>query len=133
MAAVEPALPEKSLAELVSDMTTDVSTLLRKEVELAKVELREEAQQYAKAGAKVGAAGGIGFYAGFALVITLGLVLDAFLWSWLAFLIVTAALGAAAYVLFQDGQKKLKAIDPKPEATIQTLQEDARWLSERRS
>jgi UDP-N-acetylmuramyl pentapeptide phosphotransferase/UDP-N-acetylglucosamine-1-phosphate transferase len=133
MAAVEPALPEKSLSELVSDMTTDVSTLLRKEVELAKVELREEAQQYAKAGASMGAAGGVGFYAGFALVITLGLLLDAFLWSWLAFLIVTVALGAAAFVLFKGGQKKLKAIDPKPEATIQTLQEDARWLSERRS
>src|SRR4029079_11081005 len=54
----EPKRPEASLGELIKEMTTELSGLFRQEVELAKVETRQEAQRAAKAGASM-AAGGV--------------------------------------------------------------------------
>jgi F0F1-type ATP synthase assembly protein I len=133
MSTVEPKQPDRSLAELIGDMTQGLSTLMRQEMELAKEEIQVEVQKASKAGQAFGVAAGAGLYAGFALVITLGLVLDTFLWAWLAFLVVTLVLGAVAAVFALQGRDKVKQIDPKPEATMETLQEDAQWLTEQRN
>jgi len=68
-----------------------------------------------------------------ALVMTLGFVLDVFVPAWAAFLIVTVVLGLVAAVLARQGRARLREVDPKPEKTMQTLKEDAQWLSEQRS
>ena len=97
--AVQPAQPERSLGELFGDMTRDFSTLIRKEVELAKTELKEEAQTAGKAGAMLGGAAVVGLVAFIILSMTLVFALDAFLWRWVAFLIVTVLLAAVAGAL----------------------------------
>ena len=51
------ATPEPSLGELVAGMTADFGTLVRKELELAKAEVREEAKSSGKAVGMFGAAG----------------------------------------------------------------------------
>jgi uncharacterized membrane protein YqjE len=131
--SVEPAQPERSLGELFGDMTRDFSTLIRKEVELAKTELKEEAQTAGKAGGMLGAAGVVGLVAFIILSMTIAFALDTFLWRWLSFLIVTVVLAAVAAVLASIGKKKLAAVNPTPEKTVQTLKEDAQWLNEQRS
>jgi uncharacterized membrane protein YqjE len=131
--AVQPAQPDRSLGELFGDMTRDFSTLIRKEVELAKTELKEEAQTAGKAGGMLGAAGVVGLVAFIILAMTIAFALDAFLWRWVAFLIVTVVLAAVAAVLASTGKKKLAAVNPTPEKTVQTLKEDAQWLNEQRS
>lgn len=131
--SVQPAQPERSLGELFGDMTRDFSTLIRKEVELAKTELKEEAQAAGKAGGMLGAAGVVGLVAFIILAMTIAFALDAFLWRWVAFLIVTVVLAAIAAVLASTGKKKLAAVNPTPEKTVQTLKEDAQWLNEQRS
>ncbi|MGI8710785.1 MAG: phage holin family protein [Acidimicrobiales bacterium] len=133
MSTVEPKQPERSLSELVAAMGQDLSTLMRKEVELAKEEMRVEVQKASKAAQGFGGAAGAGLYAGFALVLTLGFVLDVFLFQWLAFLIVTIVLGVLAAVFAKKGQTELKKLNPKPEETITTLKEDAQWLSEQKN
>lgn len=133
MTDLQPKQPDRSLSELIGTMTEDVSTLLRKEMELAKEEMKVEAKKAQKVAIGFGGAAGAGLYAGFALVLTLGFALDAFLWQWLAFLIVTVVLGVIAAVLAQKGKKELDELNPKPEATIQTLKEDAQWLSEQKN
>ena len=133
MSAYEPAQPDKSLGELFSSLTTDLSTLMRQEIELAREELRVEARKAAKGAGAFGAAGVVGLLAGFGLVLTLGFLLDVFLPAWVAFLIVTAVLGLVAYVLARRGPARLKDVDPQPEKTIHTLKEDAQWLSEQRN
>ncbi len=133
MSTVEPKQPDRSLSELIGDMSQGLSTLIQKELELAKEEIQVEVAKASKAGQAFGVAAGAGFYAGIALVITLGLILDTFLWAWLAFLIVTLLLGAIAAVFAQRGQAKVKEIDPIPQATIETLQEDAQWLTEQKN
>jgi F0F1-type ATP synthase assembly protein I len=129
----EPLRAERSLPELLSELTGDMTRLFRDEVELAKEELKQEGRKAGQAGAAFGGAAVIGLLAGVALVLFLGFALDSFLPTWLAFLIVTIVLGAVAAVLGMQGRTKVQEIDPAPEQTIETLKEDAQWLSERRS
>jgi hypothetical protein len=51
----------------------------------------------------------------------------------LAALIVTLLWGIAAAVLGLSGKKKLQALNPKPEQTIDSLKEDAQWLKAQKS
>lgn len=129
----EPLRAERSLPELLSELSGDMTRLFRDEVELAKEELKQEGRKAGKAGAAFGGAAVIGLLAGVAAVLFLGFALDSFLPTWLAFLIVTIVLGAVAAVLGIQGRNKVQEIDPAPEQTIGTLKEDAQWLSERRS
>lgn len=133
MSTVEPKQPDRSLAELFSTLTSDITLLVRKELELAREELKGEASGLGKAAGALGAAAVVGLLCGVAFVMMAGFALDAVMPAWTAFLIVTIVLGIVAAVLGLQGQKRLKAINPKPEQTIETLKEDKQWLSEQRS
>jgi F0F1-type ATP synthase assembly protein I len=133
MTAVEPKQADRSLGELVASMSQDLSTLMRKEVELAKEEIRVEVRKAGKAGTGFAGAAASGLYAGFALVLAIGFLLDHVLPTWAAFLIVAVVLGGAAAVMAKKGQQEMQQVNPTPEKTIQTLKEDAQWLSERKS
>ncbi|GAB3648001.1 hypothetical protein GCM10028833_12880 [Glycomyces tarimensis] len=121
---------EQSIGQLVSEAARDVSDLLRKEVELAKAELREEATKASKAGAKLGAASVIGYLAlllaSFAIAWGLAEVMPA---GW-AFLIVAVVYAIVATVLFINGRKQFRKISPMPRQTVETLKEDATWARE---
>lgn len=121
---------EQSLGTLLSEVARDASELLRKEVELAKVELREEAARASKAAAKIGAAALTGylalFLASFAAAWGLAEVMPA---GW-AFLIVAALYGIVAAALFINGRKQLRDVSPMPQQTKETLKEDASWVRE---
>ncbi len=115
---------ERPLGDLVSDLTRSVQTLLKKEVELAKVEIKEQATRAGKGGAMLAAAGVIGFVA-------LLLVSWAAAWgvaegvpTWLAFLAIGVLYGAIAGLLALTGKKKLQTVNPVPRQTVQTLKED---------
>jgi uncharacterized membrane protein YqjE len=119
---------ETSVGELIGNISNDLSQLFRQEVELAKVELKEEAAKAGKAAGMLGGAGFAGYLAvvllSFALVFALGNVMDL---GWAA-LIVAVIWGAIGAVLFVNGRKKLKTVDPTPHRTVDTLKEDAKWL-----
>ena len=118
---------DASLGELFSSLTSDLSQLVRSEMELARVEIREEAR---KAGKAAGMLGGGAVAALVALILLtsaaawgLAEVVDA---GW-AFLIVGVVVGAAAAVLAMNGRKRLAEVRPVPDQTVDTLKEDARW------
>jgi F0F1-type ATP synthase assembly protein I len=121
-------LEEESLGQLFSDMSKQLSDLVRKEVQLAKVETKEEISRAGKAGGQLGAAALCGYLAAVLFAFTLGYLLDEIMPLPLAFAIVTAVFGIAAYVLAQSGRQRLKTINPVPEQTVDTLKEDAQWL-----
>jgi len=125
--AVEPKQPEKSLGELFSSMTADLSTLMRKEVELAKVEMKEEAGHAAKAGGILGAGALTAYLALLFSSLALAWLLDQWIPRALAFLIVGIIYGIAAAVLLSQGKNRLKAVRPVPEQTVETLKEDVQW------
>jgi uncharacterized membrane protein YqjE len=118
---------DRSLGELFGDLTTDLGALMRSEIELAKVELKEEAGKAGRAG---------GMLAGAALAAYLAVTLLAFAAAWglaevvepgWAFLIVGIVVAIVAAVLGFAGRERLASVDPMPEQTMETLQEDARW------
>lgn len=121
------ASSEATLGELFGRLTSDLSTLMRQEVELAKTELKEEA---AKAGKGAGLFGGAGIAGLFALV----LLSFAAAWGlanvipvgW-AFLVVALVWGAVAAVMFVTGRDEIRKVRPVPDQTVETLKEDVRW------
>lgn len=123
---------EPTLGELVSGMTADVGLLVRKELELAKAEVREEAQTSAKA---AGLLGGAGLAAHFALLfISLALAwgLAEIMPTGFAFLLVGIAYAALAAVLAMKGKERLREVRA-PEQTIETIKEDVAWAKARKS
>ncbi|MFF8382520.1 MULTISPECIES: phage holin family protein [Streptomyces] len=118
---------DTSIGDLISDISADVSQLVRDEIELAKAEIKEEST---KAGKAMGMLGGAG-YAGhlvlllgsLTLIFALGNVMDL---AWAA-LIVTALWAVVGAVLYTTGRKRMRTVNLKPEQTMESLKEDARW------
>ncbi len=131
-------LRERSLPELVKQLTEQTTTLVQQEIQLAKVETKEaidlakaemteKAKEAGKGAGMLGAAGVLGLLAGIAFTAFLILVLGTFLPDWLAALIVTVVYAAIAAFLALKGKKQLQSIDPAPKQTIETVKEDIEW------
>lgn len=117
----------RSLGEIVSDVTQDLTTLLRQEIDLAKTELKEEATKAGKGAGMLGGAGLAGYFTVLFLSTSLMFVLDEFLELWTAALIITVLWAVATAVLAVFGKNKLKASRPELPQTQQTLKEDVQW------
>ena len=117
----------ESLGTLMGEISRDLSTLMRQELELAKVEIKEEAT---KAGKGAGMLGGSGF-AGYMVIILLSFAAAFGIGSQIGLgwgtLIVAAIWAVIGAVLFALGRARLRRVSPKPERTIETLKEDAQW------
>lgn len=123
-----PDVRDESVGSLVGNLTSNLSKLMRQEIDLAKAEMREEAK---KAGAAAGMLAGAGLAGLLFLVfvsITLMWLLAKAMDLWVAALIVTLLWGILAAVLGLMGKKKLSEVNPKPEQTIETLKEDKQWV-----
>ncbi len=123
----------RSLGEIVGDLSNDLTTLVKQEIELAKTEAKAEA---AKAGKGIGLFGGAGVTGHLALIflsLTLMFLLDSWMHTALAALIVAVLWLAAAGVMAMVGRKELKSMNPKLETTQKTLKEDAAWAKELKS
>jgi uncharacterized membrane protein YqjE len=107
-----------SIGELVSDITADISTLMRQEVALAKVELKDSATKGGKAAGMLGAAGYAGhlfvLFLSITLWMTLAYLFDDLAWS---ALVVALLWGVIAAVLAVMGRKKLKEVQGLPQTT----------------
>ena len=131
-------LREKSLPELVKQLTDQTTTLIQQEIQLAKVETREaidiakaemtdKAKEAGKGAGMLGGAAVLGLLAGIAFTAFLILVLGTFMPEWLAALIVTVLYAAIAAALAMRGKKQLQSIEPAPRETIETVKEDIEW------
>ena len=119
-----PDRDERSLSELVSDVTSQVQTLVRKEMELARAEIKEELSKAAKGAAAFAVAGVVALLAAVALVFAAAWGLTELVPEGVAFLIVGLLLLAVAGVLFMQGRKKIAEVSPVPEQTVETVKED---------
>ena len=117
----------ESLGDLVSELTGDLSKLMRQELELAKAEIRQEATKAGKATGMLAAAGFAGYLTTVLLSLALVFALGAIMPLGWAALIVAALWGLAGAVLYTSGRARLRTVDPKPERTVETLKEDAEW------
>ena len=119
---------ERGFGELVKDLASQTSTLVRQEIKLAQAEVTEKGKVAGKgagmlAGAAVAALLGLG-----ALTTVLIVALDGALPLWL---IITVLWLAVAGVLASAGRKALKASTPPAPQTVETVKEDIQWAKTR--
>src|SRR6476469_10901711 len=119
--AGRPDVEGTSVGQLIGEVTKNLSTLMRQELELAKAELTVEAKKAGQGAGMFGAAGFAGYmvlmFLSFALWWGLENVMDA---GWAA-LIVAVIWGVIGAVTFSMGRRTFKTLHPEPERTIDTL------------
>jgi len=122
-------LRERSVSDLLKQLSQETSTLVKQELDLAKAEMTEKGKS-AGVGAGFlggGALMGLGAFGAFTAFL-IALLATAVDHTWLAALIVAAVYGAIAGILALRGKNKLQeAVPPVPEQTVETLKEDAQW------
>jgi uncharacterized membrane protein YqjE len=112
---------DQQIGDLVKQLSEQTSTLVRKELQLAQLEMTEKGK---RAGIGAGLFGGAGLIAVFgvatliaAAVLALATAVD----DWLAALIVAVVLLAAAGIAALTGKKQVEqAVPPAPEQAIQS-------------
>jgi uncharacterized membrane protein YqjE len=125
-------LRDRPTGELLKQLSDQTTTLVRQEIELAKLEVREKGKKAGIGAGMFGGAGVFGLYAVGALTATIILALATFLPGWVAALIVTVIYGAIAGVLALRGKAQVKeATPPVPEQAVETTKEDVRWVKTR--
>ncbi len=111
-----------SLGDLLGDVTRDMSTLMRQEVELAKVELKQSATRAGKGSGMLAGAGVAGHFVLLFLSLALWWALGNLMGLGWSAVVVALVWGIIAAVLASMGRKELKAIKGLPQ-TAETLQE----------
>ena len=121
-------LHDRSLGELLKQLSEQTTRLVHQELELAKAELQQKGKQAGMGASMFGGAGALGLAALGALTACFILALDAVMPAWLAALVVAVVYGIIAFVLVKQGQARMKrAGPPVPTQTIETVKEDVEW------
>lgn len=116
---------QASTAELVTQLSEQVTTLVRDELELARIEMVEKGKKAGKGAGLLGGAGVIATYGLGALFVTAGAALALVMPVWAAALIVTVVLFAAAGVAALAGKNQVQqAVPPAPEAAMASGRRD---------
>ncbi|MGC4117739.1 MAG: phage holin family protein [Myxococcales bacterium] len=124
-------IEELPTGDLFRELIDQSQRLIRQEVRLAKLELRDEAKGYAKGGSLIGGAAVVGQAAFLVLCFCAVFALATAMPGWAAALIVGAVLAAAAAALYLAGRKKVQATaSVEPRETVGSLEEDQRWARE---
>jgi hypothetical protein len=111
-----------SLGDLLGEVTRDMSILMRQEVELAKVELRQSAARAGKGAGMLAGASVAGHFVLLFLSLALWWALGTLMGLGWSAAVVALIWGIVAAVLATTGRKELKAIKGLPQ-TSETLQE----------
>ena len=131
-APTEPKRADATLGELVSEMTSELSTLMRQELELAKAETRVEVARTAKAGGMFAGAGLAGWMALLMLSLAIAWLLDQGINRALAFAIVGVVWAAVGLLLYMAARKRAQQIEGLPE-TRESIKEDVEWAKAQKS
>ena len=123
---------DRPVAELLKELSEQTTTLVRKEIQLARAEVTEKGK---RVGVGLGMFGGTGLFglgAFGALTACLVLALDEAMASWLAALLVGVVYAAVAAVLALAGRKEVeRAAPPVPEQAADSVRHDVEWARER--
>jgi uncharacterized membrane protein YqjE len=114
------------MSEVLKDIIGNVQEMVRSEVRLARVELREEVNHATGAAKLIGIGAGLALLGGAFLLVTVALLLALVMPAWVATLIVGAALGVAGMVLLSKGRAQFKV--PRPNKTIENVKENVEWM-----
>ena len=123
----ETDLRERSIPDLLKQLSEDTSTLVKQELELARAELTEQGKRAGKGAGMLGGGALFGLGAFGALTACIIALIATATATWVAALIVAAVYGAIAAVLAMRGKNEIQEATPPAPQTVDTLKEDARW------
>ncbi|MQA98805.1 MAG: phage holin family protein [Actinobacteria bacterium] len=115
------------MGELLKELSSELSTLIKQEMELAKAELRTTGKRAGIGAGLVGGGAAVGYLAAAAFTAFLVLLINEVTPAWLAALIVAVVYGVIAALLAMRGRDKVKEAMPPAPATTETVKEDIRW------
>lgn len=119
---------QRPLPELLREVSEELTTLVGKQVELAKVELSEKAKEAGQGAGMFGGAGLFGLLALGTLSATVILGLSTFLPAWVSALIVSVLYGVIAGVLFTRGKAKVSKVSPVPAQAVDSAKQTAQEI-----
>jgi uncharacterized membrane protein YqjE len=120
--------PHRSTGDLVQEVVGHVEEIVRSEIRLAKVEIKEEAAKAGKAGGMIAGAALFGFLAVACFVGLCTAALALAIPVWAALLCMAVLCGIIAAGALSAGMTRLKQVRAVPPRTVQTLRDDVSWL-----
>lgn len=122
--------PDRSLGSLFTELSRELGTLVRKEIQLAKTEATEKARQAGSGAALVAIGGVLLLVALLALATTAILALSEVVAPWLAALIVAVVVALVGIVVLSKGLSNLRGENLTPRRTLETIRANTQWAKE---
>jgi uncharacterized membrane protein YqjE len=123
---------ERPLGQLLGDLSRQMTTLVRQEIELARTEMTSTAGAAGRDAALIGLGGAFAYAGLLGLMAAVILALsDAGVQPWLAAAIVAFVFGVIGAFLIVRGRAGLAASDLAPRRTVETIKDDAEFAKER--
>ncbi len=121
---------EPTLGDLFTSLTSDLTTLVRKELELARTETLEKITSVTR-NVVMMVAGGLVAYAGLiALLMAAIFLLNRALSLWVSALLVGIVVIIIGAVLLAVGRRRLNSMTVVPEKTVESMKENTEWAKE---
>ncbi len=127
---MEQPRDQRSLGDLFTELANETSTLVRQEIQLARAEMTQKASSAGRDAGMIGAGGALAYAGLLAIIAAVIIGLGQLIPMWLSALIVGLVILVIAYLLVRRGLDGLKNLNPLPEQTIETLNEDKEWAKE---
>jgi hypothetical protein len=122
-------VPERSVAELFTDLSQQLSTLVRQEALLARTEVAHRLQAFARDAVVIGVGVALALAALMAATAALVLLLIQLnVLPWIAAVIVAAVLAVVAGVLVQARLSAMRRRTVAPVETVESIKETAQWI-----
>ena len=124
------SMENRPLGDLVGDLATEMSNLVRQEVALAKVEITQKAKYVGRNVGYLVIGGAVAYAALLAIIAAIIMLLAKVVPHWGAALIVGAVVGGIGWMLIGKAMTALQEADLTPRETVETLKEDATWMKQ---
>jgi len=121
---------DRSLADVVHDILSNIQDIMRAEFRLAKAEMGDQATKARGALVLFGSGALAGVYTGALLLTAAVLALSMVVATWLAALIVAVVAGIVAMVLIAAARRRMDKVNPRPQRTIDSVRENVAWAKE---
>jgi Flp pilus assembly protein TadB len=124
------AMPEKvdkPIGELISELTHELRTLLKQEMDLFRTEMQEKLIHFFKDAAAIGVGCALLYFGTLVLIAAIVLGVATFMPAWIAALLVATIFIVIGFVLVEKGRKDVTHMSMKPEKTKETFKETTKW------
>jgi uncharacterized membrane protein YqjE len=121
---------ERSVSDVLQDILRNLQEMVRSEVRLAKVEIRDEVRRAVSSSIWIvaGVVGALSAWIFLLWTVTYSLATRMSMWA--ATLVVAVVMACIASVLVIGGIRKVRRIQPIPERTVESVKENLEWMKQ---